>query len=1052
MSLTTGVSHPTAGPLPTEKLRFQGDSSPAVSRGAGGPVGILGSLARGIGNLRTPGQSVENLFLNTAKEGPMAIVPLESAVIVGRSERAYRRDGLLELQERMTEEIAAAVVWLYGVGFLQKHFEKVSHKLNPGKNEHLSTHIAWNQPWAKTTHVDLSPQEMFARNKKEINVLLGLKSARWLFSVGSALVAVGYLIPKGNQLKTNLILKHLERRKRAAEGSNVQFGDPRRTLASAGAPLSGGQTLSPQASRFAPTALPFFSAASSAPSDPNPSLPLGNSNPSTFYSGSNSLNHTVSTGNSPFHSNRSNSQAVSPFQINPVPLQAQPVHSVNPSAPVFGLATPSPTMPGMNVNPTNANPLTRSSGVRFGGGLPGLSMVQGMGHLVEQTPYGSILVVDAGIAGGRGYVASKRSPYETAEVLFRDIGSLYFYILCVPHLMKLMSSTIDPLFKSSSQLQPKVATLLHEELKSVTTPAALTNALHGAGEFMMAPEGQLRQALRLADEDALKRLLTQEATVYLGKEPSAEIQKALFARLGQPVNPGHIQSLLTAIHEGQEAFGQLGHTDRQNLIIAVKQAFRHTVGLKDIPLGNTAALKAHANFNALFTTLEREHPEEIPALRQRIERMATLDGMNLTHSMLRRSLNLMRPHVNDKALMTQGGQLANWLDEAIHRHQPIKERLTEHLEQLGEQLHGLNEESRKAVLHTLNRSPSDSLSSIQNAMRNATTGQLHSLHDAFTQLNEQKKGKLQEMLPIPSSKLEGVKVKVKSLLPFIKTEAVKVHEFKERLSQLNTILGKAHAPTTRPLTALKTSLNELMATLSNQASGAEHDVLKTYQHEIERLIGKGDQPGTGRLFSLAIQRDDVTLGQKLQEMLRGGLLNDSKLLSQALDTVGELETDSRKIPGTRNADKMRQAIQDYGHTLLKRLSQPEQATLTGPALQHELNGFLNLNKYLHFGARGIALATTMACIGWLVPIVQTKMTKQLTGKDKNPGIASAKKQMDDESSPSAIKAATATATSMIDNLSGSLKASVPTLPRPTWIPPSILPTVLQNPPSIAPSA
>ncbi len=981
----------------------------------------------------------------------MAIVPLESAVVVGRSERAYRRDGFLELQERVTEEIAAAVVWLFGVGFLQKQFEKASQKLNPGKNEHLSTHIAWNQPWAKTTHVDLSPQEMFARNKKEINILLGLKSARWLFSVGSALVAVGYLIPKGNQLKTSFILKHLERRKRASEGSNVQFGDPRQAHSPVGATLGHGSTvLSSQASRLTPAALPFFSAASNAASSPTTVLPTGNGNIAQ-YPASNSLNPTNSFNTSPFQSNRSNIQGVPSFQPHSANFQARTVSTVNPSGIAAGVAGYNPS--ARLTPPASSNVTPHHGDVRFGGGLPGLSMVQGLGHLVEQTPYGSILVVDAGIAGGRGYVASKRSPYETAEVLFRDIGSLYFYILCVPHLMKLMSSTIDPRFKSSSHLQPKVAGLLHEALKSVTSPAALTRALNGAGESMMAPEGQLRQALRQADGNTLRQLLTQEAEVYLGKGPlSPEIQGALFARLIQHVEPGQIQSLLTAIDEGQEAFGSLGNTERKNLMIAVKQAFRHTVGLKEIPLGNPAALKTHPAFASLFSALEREHPEEIQPLLQRIERMATLDGMNQSHSMLRRSLNLMRPDGNNKALIAQGDRLANWLDEAIHRQQPIQERLEAHLAQLGEQLHALSEASRQEVLHVLNQGVSGSLGNLQNAMRSASTGQLSKLEAALTQLSEQK-GKLPEMLPIQPSKLQAIKVKVKSLIPYIKTEAVKVHELKERLSDLNRMLGQSHASGTSPVVALKSSLHEVMATLDNRASGIERDILKTYRNEIETLLGKGEQPGTGRLFALAIQQDDTALGQKLQELLRGGLLNDSRLLSQALDTVGELETDSRKVPGTRNADKMRQAIQDYGNTLMKRLSQPKLAELSGQALQHELNAFLNLNKYLHFGSRGIALATTMACIGWLVPIVQTRMTKQLTGMDNNPGIASAKKQVDHENSPTAAQTVASTASSMIGSLSDSLKkASVPTLPKPSWMPPSVLPPALPNLPGLAPSA
>jgi hypothetical protein len=961
MSLTPGVNHPAPKFLSAEKPRFQGEVSPAMSRGAGGPGGVLGGLAQVMVSLKPP-EMVEKFFLNTAKEGPMALVPLESSVIVGRSERAYRRDGLLELQERVTEEVAAAIVWLFGVGYLQKQFEKVSNAVNQGKNKHLSTNIAWNQPWAKTTHVDLSPQEMFAKNKKEINVLLGLKSARWLFSVGTALVAVGYLIPKGNQLKTNFILKHLERRKRSAEGSNVQFGDPRHPEQFNGAqPSNAAQSTIPQRlSRYFAPLLPF--SVGNAPQNPS-------SQPASIQA----QNQT-----------QTRSQAVNPFQSNHFPILGQ-----------HNLEQPQP-------NPT-------SPGVRFSGGIPGLSLVQGLGHMVEQTPYGSILVVDAGIAGGRGYVASKRSPYETAEVLFRDIGSLYFYILCAPQLMKLMTSGLDPLFKSSSHLQPKVADLLHEQIKQeVKDGQSLSHILHGAGDHLMAPEGTLRANIRLADGEALDRLLQKEIAVYMGGQGlSVGVQKtvdshivplkiaASNAVLPKKIAPGDIQHLLNSIADGQGAFGNLGNTERKNLSLAVKQAFRHTVGLK-FSIENQADIKALPEFKALLTKLEKEQPKEAEALLSRIQRMAILDGMNQTHSMMRRSINVIRGQSVDTTLLQRGEALADWIDRALHHQQTLDQYLPEQLDHLAERLHQLKltGNDHQQVIRALNGSNLDSLQDVQKALSLATPRQLNALQQTLKEIGEHGI-RVQELLPFKTkvSQIQTIKIKIKGMVPFIKTQAVKMHELKESLADLNRMLtGKDQSSA---LSALKSSVTDFMDELAQKATGAEKLLLQEYRGQVHAII----QQGEGRLFSLATRHEDAALGQKLREMLRGGIMNDSRLLSKALETVGQLETDTRKAPDTGNANKMRKGIEEYCDALVKRFNQPGMRRLIGNDLQKGLQSFYDLNRNLHFGARGLSLATTMACIGWLVPIMQTKITKHLTGQDKNPGIASAKKIVDNDSPP-----------------------------------------------------
>lgn len=970
MSLKPGGHHPTI----SQKVRFQGNSSPAAPTGlaGGGVTGIAATIAK-----FTLGEkeAVQKFFLNTAKEGPMAIVPLETSVLVGRSERAYRRDGWLELQERLTEEMAAAVVWLFGVGYLQNKFETVSNKFQKGKNQHLSTNIAWNKPWEKVTHVDLTPQEMFAKNDKEISALLRLKSARWLFSVGTALALVGYFIPKGNQLKTNMILKHLERRKRASEGSNVQFGDPNRQNQPNGSQQRApGQVLMPPPPALAPSRSLM----------PHLPVTVGSLMPGF---------HSPASGFPPVFPSGSSAKGATTGADQPGNT-AIPFHSA--------LST---QFSGQGQNPAQNQPMTApakhgpNGGVRFGAGMPGLSIVQAIGSSVEQTNYGQLLAVDFGIAGGRGYVASKRSPYETAEVLFRDIVSLYFYILCAPHLMKAITTGMDKAFNSSSHLQPKVAKLLHDQIEErINQGESIDRIIYGLSDGQMGPEGPLKKAMRAIKKDDLTQLITKEARVYLGDQAlTGKINDAIHAYLKPSelaqrtkneaeLNPSYVQHLLEAIEAGNGAFGELSASQRQNLGIAVKQATRHTVGMK-IDLKNIQGTDDNPSlFKGLIQELRGDKNLKIKAeagkLEERITRIATLESMDQTHSMMRRSANVLREKLTsptDMELLQRGDALANWIDKAMHHSETIKEHMATNLAELGEKLHDLKLEGEplQRVRQALGGKSLNTPDEFKIALSDAETSHLRDLADTFGKMHEEAK-------------------KSASMWPF-NAQSRKMKSISESLANLKLRLG--NSTEAKPAEALKDSITSFMDTLKNHsaANEAERNLLTHYQGEVNRIV-KHDE---GRFFSLAIRHEDGALSNKLREILRGGLVSDSKLVSRALDTMGQLETDTRKMPSTSNEAKMRKELSAYTEALYKRFNPANTGQDLAPAvirkeLPKQLGKYLSLNRNLHYLARGASLGTAMACIGWLVPIVQTKITKHLTGMDNNPGIASAKKLMDDE--------------------------------------------------------
>jgi hypothetical protein len=860
MSSPTGIGNQSAYPRHVEKRNLAENASvtPWLAKKRSGSAhlptpkfsGSADLLGKTISGFNAP-DWMQKAFLFVSNEGASAVLPLEGAVVAGRTHSAYRRDGWMEVQERVFEEIAAAVIWLKGVDFLKNGFKSGQNRMLP-QYKHLSPDIAWNRPWGKVQTVDLTAQELFTKNHTEINFLLRLKSARWLFSVGLALTGVAYVVPTLNQLKTQAIMSYqISRRKRAQEGDNVQFGDP----LSAAAPkeLSG--------------------------SHDSVSATLGQQDPSIS-----SLQ--ASFNQSPFKNFIQAPAGMPSFK----PLRFGAQRQASDQHPVFG----SSHFPlNAKAGPFYQGSLQQAGkSIQFGA-MPGGSLVQGLGHMVDQTAYGSILVVDAGIAGGRSYVASKRSTFETVEVLVRDIGSLYFYILSVPHIMKGLGWAIDGGLKTSVSLEPKVADLFNQEIQAqlqkrqmAYSLANIKEVLHGssANGLVLLPEGALKTEMRSVASDKLASWLKLEARAYLnGTQADALIDQMLTRQMlggGGRVMPENIQSWLEEITTGAGKFQTLKDGERKNLGIALKQAFRHTVGmelsgLKDKPASMIEQLKQQCP--GFTEALDAMSADEVKPFTERIQRMARVDGLDQAHSLFRRSLNLLRNPLKDspKALETlkEAEALADWLDNAKSRHLTLEE---------------LRALEPKVALH-------------QNGPQ----------------------------------RIEDVMAKFNHL-------------------------------------AEQSGLN------------IEKDLLQKYKAQLNKLMS-GD---TGRLFSLAIDQGDESLSHKLREMLQGGLHYDTPFLRRAQAEVGQFIPDSREFADSAKAAQMRISIGNYGNTLLGRLKALGD-NVAAPKVQGEMKNFLNLNRNLNYASRSVALLGTMFCLGWLVPHVQTTITKRLTGKDRNPGIASA---------------------------------------------------------------
>ena len=110
-------------------------------------MSLIGSITNTLSSLNMPA-GVQSALSVISKEGPAAVLPIEGAVIAGRSAEASKRSGFLELQERLPEEVAVAIVWLFGVNFLRKKFNTFKDKLFPN-HKHLNLDIAYKNKTAR---------------------------------------------------------------------------------------------------------------------------------------------------------------------------------------------------------------------------------------------------------------------------------------------------------------------------------------------------------------------------------------------------------------------------------------------------------------------------------------------------------------------------------------------------------------------------------------------------------------------------------------------------------------------------------------------------------------------------------------------------------------------------------------------------------------------------------------------------------------------------------------------------------------------------------------
>ena len=142
------------------------------------------------------------------------IVALEGTVVAGRTYQAYKRGKWDEARERFIEESMGSIVWLCGVGAMNKLGDKVVAKIlkSGGRNFDVGTDKILRTPF-ENFMTKVAPKGF---NSKQVALI---KGAKVLTSIIITNLFIGFVVPKVNQALTRHVIHN---RNNTAENKSSQ--------------------------------------------------------------------------------------------------------------------------------------------------------------------------------------------------------------------------------------------------------------------------------------------------------------------------------------------------------------------------------------------------------------------------------------------------------------------------------------------------------------------------------------------------------------------------------------------------------------------------------------------------------------------------------------------------------------------------------------------------------------------------------------------------------------------------------------------------------------
>lgn len=165
-----------------------------------------------------------------------------------------------------------------------------------------------------------------------------------------------------------------------------------------------------------------------------------------------------------------------------------------------------------------------------------IKLINSAGYNMESNPWFKLWTGDAGVSGGRAIHA--RNNDERAEILFRDVGSIFFYMFSTSLTIKALSKLFDDKLGIHSDINPSLTTHLNKEIlskninyeqfatelrgKDETTAKTLVNNLLNG----LTPEN-IKQAEKSTFEKSWENL-GNRINKLLRKTPKPETQNPIY--------------------------------------------------------------------------------------------------------------------------------------------------------------------------------------------------------------------------------------------------------------------------------------------------------------------------------------------------------------------------------------------------------------------------------------------------------------------------------------------------------------------------------------------
>ncbi len=880
---------------------------------------------------------------NKAPGNAMPILPIEGAVTGGRSFWGWKRTGFLELQERFFEEVAVAIVWLFGVHAISKVVDKGIEKLQDmGMLRSLYTDADWSKDFLaqylskkKTPSILLSPLEKFSHHFQALKKTMAVKGLKLGISVAIPLFLCGYAIPRLNQLKTEWLLKKF-------------YSDPSHSKP------HEKHTVQPASNEDFPKTErePF--------------------NPASFQQSS----YRGNSYNSPWQPQHQSSFGLPPGYTSGYRYPYQPV---------FGQG------PVDHQNVTNP----KRNGLRFGSvATKAMGLLGHLGHYINNTAYGEVLAVDTGITGGRMWTAWPRSPYESFEYGARDIGSLYFYLMSVPMFMsgsykainsqwfrnathKFLKKDLSKTVNLDAQVSRYLASYIGRHIgNQPVDPESLRTLLHGASHpafSKLVPE--LGTRLRQAETETFKNLLKTELMAFCRSPEEAEQAKHLLAKaehylhaklnVGKHLSADQLETFLKATWTGPGG-KTLTRANQFHLSTAAKLSFQHSAGLTQKSLTQL-----------VLSQLSELPKAEKQQLLSRLTHAAQLGGDKVIASTLRRSLN---------ATTLTGALSQDTLKEA--------EAIIRCVERASVEGVPVNTFIKHHLAHVISESRSFLKYSGKVSKRNPLKIKLFSaIHDLETALV---KGQ-----PLSQKSLEDLAKMLEKTTPqYLRwLEGFGLDHLAEDVRLVIPLVGeKASVNSLLESQIQKTMENLLKAVKSNAVHAHQLRLLQSYDSLIQKLLSSHGERRVALMLTKSTPQYNTALINEVMGMLKGGLRGNGQVYQKALRILHRMPSQAEKFFDPSELKTIENTVNPYLDLIETRLAKylkvnQKSAIPVSEFMGKVMQPLVKYNSRWRLGLWSGALVASMVGVGIVIPKLQYWMTLFLTGSDTHPGLAAVEKRM-----------------------------------------------------------